>query len=244
MAISEATANRKRRAAILKQRRRDGKVKQVMSSTLRNKRAAGAKLKADKLAQRERAQREKREMRAEIKAQKKEITEERMRNAKLERELRSANAREARQKRETRKTDGCTDTNLMAIRQAMMAAVPTALEMRGLTSAAFSRRRETMSSTWTSLRKFLVACHKKHFESAKKKKVAKAPRRNPSNGSGAPVFKNRPVFLPDIGQVIDEAAYKKATAAAFGQGNVRKPGIPKKKGESPRIAPIFLGLNV
>ncbi|CAN0254797.1 unnamed protein product [Ectocarpus sp. 6 AP-2014] len=243
MAISEATANRKRRAEILKQRRRDGKVKQVMSSTLRNKRAAGAKLKADKLAQRERAQREKGEMRAEIKAQKKEIREERMRNAKLERELRSANAREARQKRETGKKDACTDTNLMAIRQAMMAAVPTALEMRGLTSAAFSRRRETMSSTWTSLRKFLVACHKKHFESVKKKKVAKAPR-NPSKGSGAPVFKNRAVFLPDIGQVIDEAAYKKATAAAFGQGNVRAPGIPKKRGKSPRIAPIFLGTNV
>jgi len=245
MTTSDATANRKRRAAILKQRRRDGKVKQVMSSTPRNARAASAKLKAAKLAEREKHQREKREMRDEIKAQKKKIREEKMRNAKLERELRSKNARDARQKREAEKKDNCTDTNLTAIRQSMMAAVPTALEMRKMTSAAFSRRRETMSSTWSSLRKFLVACHKKHFESAKKKKVARATRGNSSNGSGAPVFKNRPLFLPDIGQDVNEAAYKKATAAAFGRGNVRKHGVPKpkKKGKSPRITPTFLGVN-
>lgn len=236
---SDASANRKRRVAILKKRRAEGKVKPVTSGKRKQKSAEVAKLKAEKLAMKNQMQKEKKKMGDDIKAAKKKIKDEQRRNAKLEKELKSRKAREKKAEKQQIKSKVCNDAELGVLHKKMLSAVPTVREMQTFTSKDHSLHREVMSSVWTELRKYLVLCHKKRFESVKKaKKATKAKTRS---GSTNPVFRNRPVFLPDIGTDVDEAAYKKATAAIFGKQRTSPPKPGKKKKKRKRIAPTLIG---
>lgn len=237
MTSSDAAANRKKRAAILKKRREDGKAKPVISSVRKKKHAEVARLKAEKLAMKKELQKQKKTMADEIKAGKKKINDERKRNAKLEKELRERRAKDKKVEREKKKQTLCKDSELAILHQKMVLAVPTVLQMKNFTSKDHSLHREAMISTWTALRKYLTVCNKIHFESSKKKKASKAPRGG--HHSNAPVFKNRPLFLPDIGEPIDEAEYKKVTRQLF--GNKSKSSGEKKKKKKKRIAPTFVG---
>jgi len=238
---SDAAAFRKRRAAILKNRREAGKVKPVMSSATKKARAEVAKLKADKLAMRKDLQMQKKKMADEIKAGKKKISDEKKRNEKLEKELRGKKARKKKVDGEKKKKSFCKDTELGVLHRKMILAVPSVQRMKNFTSKDHSEHREAMNSIWAALRKYLSVCNKTQFESSKRKKIKKAPpaRANAFGEGGG--FKNRPLseLLPDIGKKIDEAHYKKVTRQLFGSSGSGDP--KKKKKKKKRIAPTFVG---
>lgn len=226
--MSQAAANRKRRAEILKERREAGKVKPVPK--LRQKqRAQVAKLKAEKLAIKKDLQKQKKKLADEIRSNKKKLADEKKRIARLQKDL--------KKKKEKLPTPACNDTDLGVIHRKMISAVPSVQLMKSFTSKDHSEHREAMSFIWASLRKYLSACNKTHFESAKRKK--KKPLSSPSNAFGeGGGWKKRNVaeILPDIGENIDEAHYKRVTKQLFGSSGSGSGPRKKKK----RIAPTFV----
>lgn len=240
---ADVAANRKRRAAILKKRREDGQLKPLLDSKRKQQRAEVAKLKAENLAIKKRAQKEKKEAAAAIKAGKKEINEQNKLKRELEKELRRNNTLERKAGIEKKKNELCKDISLVDLHQRMQKAVPEIREMKNFTSKDYSERKQVAISIWSDLRKHLSYCNKAQFESKRKKKIKKAPRAKQAHL----VMKNRSAdyLVPDwIVDEVDPAAYKRANQNFVRRSPRPKPSVPvtprpnnkKKK----RVAPTLV----
>ena len=225
-------ARRRRRVEILKARRASGKIKAAIPTALKKKRAEVERLKKEKLSMKKTMDKNKAQMRAQVKQAKQRINAEKKRNALLEKKLRQERAQAKKKAKKESMQSQCSDAHLSALHGRMVSAVPHTAEIKALTNKEYSHRRKEMVSAWTAVKKYLATCHKAKFESAKRSK----PKKTCNRRSGSmPAFRNRPVFLPDIGVDIDEAAFNKATAQIFGRASPLKTNKKKKK-----LAPTFV----
>lgn len=216
-ADTRAVLARRKRAELVKQRRQVGKLKPFVAEATRKRR--------DEINR----------MKEEIRAGKQKINDERRRNKNIEKELKAAKAADKKREKEAKVNKSCTVAELSAFRKRMLSAVPSVDEMKQFTSKDMSCRREDMSSVWTGLRKHLVMCGAKKFNSVRKARTARVARKpSAEKNVEEKLFKDRPVFIPDIGVDVDEAHYERVNAELFGDRNT--PAKKKKK----RIAPTFV----
>lgn len=237
--LDAAAARRKKRAEILRARRASGKAKPVTSDALKKKRAEVERLKKEKLAMKKDLERQKARMKEQVREAKKKISDERKRAATLEKELRKEQAREKKKTREALKQGTCTDAHLIALHDRMLSAIPAPAEIKTMTSNDFTLRRASMNSLWTALRKYLVTCHKKHFESVKKTR-AKKPSAKSAFDFGAAAFRQREMHIPDIGVDIDEDDFEKTTAKLFPNDPRPSKNATKTKKKKKRMSPVFV----
>ncbi|CAM9133888.1 unnamed protein product [Sphacelaria rigidula] len=238
---TSATARRRQRAQILKARRASGKMKPVVSDALKKKRAEVQRLKKEKLAMKKNLDKEKAEMKKQVREAKKKIDDERKRAALLEKELRKQRANAKKKATETSKQNTCIDAHLKALHERMVSAVPSPAKIKTLTNNDFTLRRETMSSVWTALRKYLVTCHKKHFESVKRTRVKKKTSAKSAFDAGAPAFRQRNMHVPDIGVDIDEEDFENVTAKLFPNDPRPTAKSKDKSKKKKKLSPVFVG---